>query len=115
MNTTSHTLEFIEEMRKSLTQEREQLTAELGKRANESEGDFQAKYPEYGRNEEENVTEIADYQAIAATTEQSEDRLKEIEEAFERIEENTYGITKDGQFIPEARLRANPAATTLVQ
>lgn len=115
MNTTSHTTEFIEEMKQALTKEKEQLTEELEKRANESEGDFQAKYPEYGRNEEENVTEIADYQAIASTTEQSEGRLKEIEETFERIEEGTYGVTQDGEEIPEARLRANPAATTLVQ
>jgi len=84
--------------------------AELGKEIGAT-GD----YPEYGRNEEDNVTEMADYQASKATENTLEERLSNVTAALERIDQGSYGVTADGETIPEVRLRANPAADSVVK
>jgi RNA polymerase-binding transcription factor DksA len=103
---TQHKPEFIAEMKEALQRERQHLLTEL-----KETGDF----PEYGRNDEDNATEVADYEATSATKRTLQERLKSIEEALEHIKSGTYGLTPDGKLIPEERLRANPAATTTVQ
>ncbi len=100
-----HTQEFIEEMKQALLDEKKTLSGEAEESAN---------FPDYGRSEEENATEVADYQALAATNTAATERLAEIDAALERIEKQTYGVTEDGDIIPEGRLRANPAATTII-
>lgn len=102
----SHSTEFIADMKSLLEQERTTLTKEVG-----ATGD----YPEYGRNEEDNVTEMADYQASKATENTLEERLGNVNAALERIEQGTYGVTTDGETIPEDRLQANPAADSVVK
>lgn len=98
-----HTKAFIEEMKQLLLQEARTLRGASG-----------ADVPEYGRSDEDNATEVADYEARAATTSAASGRLEEVEAALQRIEGNTYGITEEGVSIPEDRLRANPAATTVI-
>lgn len=115
MNTQSHSPEFIEEMKQRLLVEKAQLSKGLGALAHKENGDFQANFPDYGRNEEENVTEVADFAALNATTEAAEARLKEVDQALESIDNESYGVTKEGELIPQDRLRANPAATTLAK
>lgn len=114
MNTIVHSDQFIQEMKHKLEAEKTQLQKELSSLSRKDHEDYQANFPEYGRNEEENVTEVADFQARFATTETIESRLRDVEKALQRIQEGTYGATEDGEKIPEERLRANPAATTLV-
>lgn len=100
-----HTQEFINEMKQRLLEERRTLSGE----ATESE-----HFPDYGRSEEENATEVADYEALKATNTAVTERMTEIDLALERIEKQAYGVTEDGVVIPEGRLRANPAATTVI-
>lgn len=109
-----HSPEFVNEMKTALDREAQEVRDKLTRLAHKDEGDYQADFPDYGRNEEENASEVADYQATFATTEAIEARLEELEAALKRIEEGTYGLTAEGEEIPEDRLRANPAATTLV-
>lgn len=105
---------FIEEMKQRLLADQASIEKELAPHARRSHGDYQATYPDYGRDEEENATEIADFANVSAVTEAEEARLKSIKAALTRIEAGTYGLTDAGEVIPEERLRANPAATTLV-
>jgi len=114
MTQDTHSQAFINEMKEQLLSEEAVLTKTLSQHARKEHGDFQADHPEYGRSDEENADEVADYIATNATTEAEELRLKNIQVALRRIEAGTYGTTDDGQFIPEDRLRANPAATTIV-
>lgn len=114
MNQT-HSPEFINEMKTKLLKEKEQLDNELSQISHKKEGNFEANYPDYERDEEANAMEAADYEATNATTEAAEGRLKEVIKALETIDQNTYGITAEGELIPENRLRANPAATTIVR
>lgn len=110
-----HSQKFIEEMKQRLLTEKTVLQKELGLLAEPSaEEGYSARFPDYGRSEEDNATEVADYVASAAVTKADEERLREVEAALARIEAGEYGVTNDGQMIPEARLRANPAATTTI-
>jgi len=110
----THSPAFIAEMKALLEQEKAHLDKDLKQEAFKEEGNYIAEFPVYGKDEEDNATEIADYTAKSAVVEAKEARLREINDAFKRIEEGTYGLTRDGKLIPEERLRANPAATTLV-
>lgn len=112
--TNQHTLEFIAEMKKALQEEKKQLENKLSSIAHKDGADYQANFPDYGRNDEDNATEIADYQATSSTEKTLEERLHSIQDALERIDNNTYGITETGGLIPEDRLRANPAAATTI-
>lgn len=98
-----HTQQFIEEMKKRLEEERAALTGEVIEDA-----------PDYGRSEEDNATEVADQEALHAASSSATLRLADVEDALARIAAGTYGITQEGELIPEGRLRANPAATTVI-
>ena len=100
-----YTPEFIAEMKKALEAEKVILDKEIN-----VTGDF----PEYGRNNEDNVTEMADYQASKSTESTLEERLVNVNAALERMDQGSYGVTSDGSSIPEDRLRANPAADSVV-
>lgn len=102
----AHSPEFIDEMKTRLLAEGEQLDRELA---------TMAEKPEYGRGDEDNASEVADAGNLTATQEAARERLAAVNEALARIEAGTYGVTEEGELIPEARLRANPAATTLVK
>ncbi len=110
----AHSDEFIAEMRRLLEEEKSRLEQELGGSAHKQEGNYVADFPVYGQGEEDNATEIADYTAKSAVTEAKEARLREVNAALSRIAEGKYGLTDKGEIIPEKRLHANPAATTLV-
>lgn len=111
----THAPQFIEEMKARLSSEKMALEQELKGGARLENGDYQAKFPDYGRDEEDNATEVADYTSMSATTEALEERLASVNEALQRIEIGRYGITDSGELIPEARLRANPAAATTIK
>lgn len=105
---------FIADMKQKLLEQRAMLRRELGLIAqNTPDEEYQAKFADYGRDDESNAQEMADYVASAETTRVAEEQLKATEAALKRIEAGTYGTTDQGETIPEARLRANPAATTL--
>jgi DnaK suppressor protein len=111
---TQHSSQFTEEMRQRLLTEQAKLEKELSSISHVEHGDAKANYPEYGRHEDENAAEMADFEVRAGTTDAVEIRLDNVSMALKRIEEGSYGLTQDGKTIPEERLRANPAATTLI-
>lgn len=92
-----------------------QIETKLSQVAHSTNGDYVANFPDYGRDEEENANESADFEAVQATTEALESRLEEVKAALDRINQGNYGVTRGGEVIPEERLRANPAATTIVK
>ncbi len=98
-----HTQPFIDEMKARL---QEELAALKGEVIEET--------PDYGRSEEDNATELADFEALSAASSSARLRCEEVEAALARIAAGTYGVTEDGAQIPEDRLRANPAATTVI-
>lgn len=111
----NHTDQFIDEMKVALLRERKQLEAELGTIAHRHEGVFAADRPDYGRQDEDNATEIADLSALSAAASAASERLHDIDEALHRMEKGSYGLSEDGTLIPEERLRANPAARNVAK
>lgn len=115
----AHSAAFIQEMRTRLVEEKTLLEKELvtlgaSTELKKSTEGTAAQFPDYGRSEEDNATEMADFETTRATIKATQERLQGVEQALVRIEEGKYGVTDDGKEIPENRLRANPAATTLV-
>ena len=109
-----HSTAFIAEMKEQLLAEQRELEAALSKNAHLEHGSYEANLPEYERDMEINAMESADAGAASATTEAEEERLKNVKAALGRIESGSYGVTASGDTIPEERLRANPAATTII-
>jgi len=106
--------EFIEKMRLKLAEERQELRKRLDSFAQEDKhvkDDFHSNFPEYGDKDEDNATEVAEYQDNLALEGNLEERLKEIDEALERIKKEQYGICEHcHQEINPQRLEINPAA-----
>jgi len=105
-----------EKIKELLLAEKARIEAELRGFAGEDpevEGNFVAKFPEYGDHEDENVNEVADYGDRLSLDEELKSSLAKVVRALERIEEGSYGICEIcGQPIPEQRLLAQPMATT---
>lgn len=112
----THSAEFIEDMKKALLSEKQVLESELGEIAHKDvANEYEANYPDYERDEEANAMEMADFESANATTKATQERLNDVQRALAAIDEGKYGLTVEGDLIPEDRLRANPAATTLVK
>lgn len=111
--------EFIKEIKDILTKEKEILEKELGRIAkpnpNDSD-DFDADFPDYGNEEEDNAREVADFTVNKTLEVTLEKKLRDVNAALKRIEENTYGICKyTGQAIDKKRLLARPTSSSSVQ
>jgi RNA polymerase-binding transcription factor DksA len=111
--------ELIEENKKKLLDEQKRLRAILDKEdikdgPGEFPGEYKPKFDELGNEENENASEVENYQNQLSVTKDLEDRLNKVEAALKRIEEGTYGKCTEGDEIDEARLRAEPAAATCI-
>lgn len=103
----------IAELKNALLLEKTRVEEELnriGKPTTDS-GDFSTNFNEIGTNEDENASEVEEYTDNLALENTLEKQLKEILEALERIETDTYGKCENCDAdIPVERLRAYPAA-----
>ena len=110
--------EFVEEMKQLLLVEKEQVEKELTKFAHpnpQAKDDFDADFPEFGDEEDDNVQEVQQYTVNKALEETLEKKLRDVDSALKRIEEGTYGICKyTGEPIDERRLRARPTSSSSV-
>lgn len=115
---SSFSKEFVEEMKQLLLVEKEQVEKELAKFAHpnpQAKDDFDADFPEFGDEEDDNVQEVQQYTVNKALEETLEKKLRDVDSALKRIEEGTYGICKyTGEPIDERRLRARPTSSSSV-
>ncbi|OGG50998.1 hypothetical protein A2763_00125 [Candidatus Kaiserbacteria bacterium RIFCSPHIGHO2_01_FULL_54_36] len=111
------TEEQLEELRGALGAEKDSLEEELaahGKKiGGEWEGDSESKGAEADPiDAADNIEELATNIPLVG---EMQKRYKEIEEALEKIEAETYGSCETcGDPIPYDRLEANPAAKTCI-
>ena len=98
--------------------ERERIMGELGQFASQdtaAAGNFNAKMPQYGESEDENVNEVADYGDRLGLERELESALQQVNRALERLAEGQYGVCEMcGNPIPEPRLAVRPMATTCI-
>lgn len=97
--------EFIEEMKNLLIEEQIRLKAELS----------QNEFPEYGDDEDENASEVADYSNNLSLESELEKALRDVETSLKRIESGDYGVCKYCKSeISEARLKARSTSTSCI-
>ncbi len=115
---TKQTKAFLDEIKKKLEEEKARLETELGgftKPNPNVKGDFDAEFPEYGDESDENAREIADYLTNKPLEETLEKSLRDVNKSLERIGTGTYGICKYcDEAIDEKRLRARPTSGSCV-
>jgi len=104
--------EILKGLKYKLDEEKKTLESDLEKFAEKKPnniGDFETKYPNYGRSEEENESELIAYNTLKNIEEAIETRLLEIKEALVRLEQNVYGnCSKCGKEIEIEKLNTNP-------
>lgn len=103
----------LEEFKKLLKKEREEILKELGKIAKKGNGKWEAYFPKFdGETSLERVAdEVEEYSSRLSLKFNLEKRLKEIDEALEKIKKGIYGICEKCKGkIEIERLKINPAA-----
>jgi len=112
---TSNRLESITE---KLRERKVQLEEELQQFASKhphATGDWQAKYVDFGRSEDENAAEVTMYSDNLSLERTLEKELRDVMNALSRIEGGTYGMCRYcGNPIPEQRLLARPTSSACV-
>ncbi len=106
-----------EELRAALYAEKDSLEEELASYGKKVGGDWQGTAAGFEEEEADDVDAADKMEELTVNVplvEELESRHKEIVAALARMEDGTYGLTESGDPIDVKRLRANPAATTLV-
>lgn len=110
--------EFINKIKEQLLKEKKSLEKRLASFAHKNEqvsGDYDADFPQYGSDDDENVREVATYSDNLSLEHSLEKTLRDINKSLERIKQGTYGICKYcGQEIGEKRLEARPVSSACV-
>ena len=106
---------ILEELKTKLIEEKTQLEGELEKFATKTdEGEYKTNFPnDIGSEQGENAIEVEEYTDKLALEQSLETQLRDVIDALQKIEEDTYGKDEEtGEDIDIDRLRAYPAART---
>ena len=105
-----------EELKQKLLEEKARIEKTLSPNEEKEEGmdkEYETKFPEVDRDEEENADEMEMYESNLAVDETMKSELEKIEKALLAMEAGTYGFCANCQKeIPIERLRAYPQADT---
>jgi RNA polymerase-binding protein DksA len=106
----------LNQFKQKLIEEKNRIEMELKKIASQdSDGDYKAEFEDYGREREDNASEVENYTVNLGLTESLETELEKIKLALKKIENGTYGnCEKCNKEIPKKRLEAYPAAQKCV-
>ncbi|MFW0837377.1 MAG: TraR/DksA family transcriptional regulator [Candidatus Komeilibacteria bacterium] len=106
--------DFIEARKKDLSARKAELEEQLATLVNKDRqsSEYDSQFPDFGDKEDENAAEVAVYQGNISLEEDLKFSLERINQALQRIANNTYGTCeKCGQPIDEKRLTVFPQAT----
>lgn len=110
--------QLAEENKEKLLGEKSRLLKMLKRDSvtdSEIPGGHKPKFNEVGSEQGENAFEVEQFGNELSVVEDLEERLKQVETALQKITDGTYGTCEQGDEIDEARLRAEPAATTCLK
>lgn len=97
MAKTTYTPEFLDKIKKILSEEKIRLEKELAKFTDKNthvSDDYDARFPSYGDKEDENANEVADYAANLTLEDSLEKTLRDVNQSLDRIKKGAYGICK---------------------
>jgi RNA polymerase-binding protein DksA len=110
---------FIEERKKDLLERKENLEKQLSsfaKKNPENGNDYQTKWTEFGEKEDDNISEVENFESNINLEDTLETSLSKVNIALKKIEEGKYGVCdKCGKPIEEGRLKVFPSATACMQ
>lgn len=109
---------LIQTIRQKLMDKERGLSLELNQVAGKSLGGnvYQANFPDYGSDEDENSAEVATYTTNLSLEHQLAGALRDVRDALKRIEDGTYGICKYcNEQIDERRLLARPSSGACIR
>lgn len=114
--------DFIDIQKNRLVKEKEDLEKTLSDFASKKEGsedNWETKYPDIDpdeRDPEDSADEVEEFTDLLPQEYALEIRLKNINDALEKIEEGTYGICDNCKKpISKERLEANPSAKKCIE
>lgn len=105
----------LEEVKEKLESYKKDLEEELKNVGSRSSQGYQAKFPDYGSEEDDNILEVENFSENIGIEEKLEELLTQTEKALKEIEAGTYGYCSncDKEINPE-RLKVYPIATTCI-
>lgn len=120
MKTNNHNFgqQFLDQAKEKLLEEKARLEKEMEtfSKKNPTHADYNASFPEYGDEEDENAREVADYTANKTLEITFERELRDVDSALKRISEGSYGVCKYcDKPIDEKRLLARPTSSSCVE
>ena len=108
-----------EDLKQKLLEEKKRIENTLSKTETgrkDADREYETKFTEIDRDEEENADEMEMYESNLASGEAMKSELEKIEKALAAMEAGTYGICANCQKdIPLERLRAYPQADTCLE
>jgi DnaK suppressor protein len=109
---------FLKEIKDVLLSEKDRLEKELNvftKKNPHVADDYDAQFPEYGDDSDENAHEVEEYTVNKPLEISLEKTLRDVNIALGRLEKNIYGVCKYcGNQIEEKRLMARPTSSSCV-
>lgn len=105
----------INTIKSELLKRKEQIAKDLEDISDIDNKDGKVKFPEYGDKSDENAQEISEYTTNLATDKVLHSTLRDINNALQRIEDNSYGTCKYCKKpINKKRLQARPVASACI-
>ncbi len=103
--------EKLEENKKSL----EDMLSNFAEKDNVPKGDWETKYPKFTSDDDGVADEIEEYSSLVPTEHALEIKLKNIDDALERIEKGEYGKCENcNKDIPYEKLVITPEKKTCI-
>jgi len=122
MNQSSYSQDFLNAQKQALLEEKARLDKILNDSATYNAEDdrytpkFQEFSPGEAEDEDEAVDEVVNYEETAARVADAVKSLNEVNAALDKMAAGQYGVCDGGgELIPEARLKAYPAAATCIE
>ncbi len=105
---------FLETIKKVLQERLKEIKKQLEEIASKSQRNqkgYDAKFPNYGRSDDENAEEVAAFEDSLSLEKNLESSLEEVELALSNISKGKYGVCETcGQKIKKKRLEILPTA-----
>ncbi|MEK7649594.1 MAG: TraR/DksA C4-type zinc finger protein [Patescibacteria group bacterium] len=109
----------FEKLLREEKQQIEKTLSSVGTKNPNVPGDWEPTYPDLNvdpSDRNDMADEVEEFDNALGVENALEEKLREIDAALSRIGEGTFGkCAVDGEEIDEARLEANPAATTCIK
>jgi RNA polymerase-binding protein DksA len=110
---------FIEERKKDLLLRKENIKKQLSSFAKQStskKDDYQTEWTEFGDKDDDNVSEVENFERNLTLEDTLELSLNKINKALEKIKDGTYGrCEKCNGPIAEGRLKVFPSASACMK